>query len=88
MESQKIRIVKRYVDIIVLFKENGDKVPKVIIWEPGKLFKIERILDVRPAASRKAGGQGERYLCQINGTEHAVFFEDPAWFVEEKIHSV
>ncbi len=83
---KNLKINKRYVDVIVLFKENGDKIPKSVIWNNNKRYNIDRILDVRPAASRKAGGQGERYLCQINGTEHILFFEDPAWFVEEKIY--
>lgn len=80
-----IKIIKRYVEVIVLFKEDGMKIPKIINWNSGKKFEIDRILDVRPAASRKAGGQGERYLCVINGGEHDLYFEDPAWFVEEKI---
>lgn len=85
MNNPNIQIQKRYINVVVLFKENGDKVPQLIIWNSEKKYKIDRILDVRPAASRKAGGQGERYLCQINGSEHAIFFEDPAWFVEYKV---
>lgn len=75
---------KTYVDILVLFRSDGQKIPKIVYWDEYKKFAIDRIIDVRPAASRKVGGQGERYLCIINGTEHEIYFEDPAWFVEEK----
>lgn len=81
----KTQIKKRYVDIVVLFTQDGRKIPKLIIWNSEKRYKIDRVIDMRPAPSRKAGGQGERYLCVINGTEHAVYFEDPAWFVEERV---
>lgn len=87
MEEKKVSIKKRYVDVMVLFRYSGEKIPKLIYWDDNIRFQIDKILDVRPAASRKAGGQGERYLCRINGTDHVLFFEDPAWFVEEKVFS-
>ncbi len=78
-------IQKRYVDVLVLFRDSGQMEPKIIYWDEDKKFYIDKILDIRPCASRKAGGQGDRYLCLINGREHAIYFEDPAWFVEERI---
>jgi hypothetical protein len=41
-------------------------------------------LDIRRAASLKAGGCGVRYLCKIMGTETYIFFEEDKWFVERK----
>lgn len=80
-----MNVRKHYVDILVYFQADGKKIPKIIFWNKEKKFRIDKVLDVRPAASRKAGGQGDRYLCLINGTEHVIYFEDPAWFVEEII---
>jgi len=36
---------------------------------------IDKVLDVRPAAALKAGGQGDRYTVQINGYPSYLFFE-------------
>ena len=53
----------------------------------------KKILDVRPAAALKAGGQGDRYTVQINGHQSYLFFERSPnisginlgrWFVERK----
>lgn len=41
-------------------------------------------MDVRRAASLKAGGTGLRYRCLIGGRERYLFFEDPRWFVEQR----
>ena len=41
-------------------------------------------MDVRRAASLKAGGTGLRYRCLIGGRERNLFYEDPRWFVERQ----
>ncbi|WRS28891.1 hypothetical protein U6B65_01390 [Oscillospiraceae bacterium MB08-C2-2] len=58
--------------------------PLVIQWEDGREFKIDRILDVRLAASLKAGGCGIRYTCRISGQQRYLFLEENRWFVEGK----
>ncbi len=45
-------------------------------------FIIDRILDVRPGASRKAGGCGIRYLCRIREQRFALYLEEDRWFME------
>jgi len=64
--------------------ETGQMMPRSVQWEDGRIFDIDRILDVRPAASLKAGGQGMRYTCRIRGRETYLFYENPRWFVERK----
>ncbi|MPM76218.1 hypothetical protein SDC9_123215 [bioreactor metagenome] len=49
---------KVYVAVLAAFTEDGQMIPRRIRWEDGRLYDIERVLDVRPAASLKAGGQG------------------------------
>ena len=80
IESRK----KRYVDVVALHREDGSVRPLSIVWEDGRRFKVERILDTRRAASLKVGGTGVRYLVRIQNKDTFLFFEDPRWFVEEK----
>lgn len=75
---------KTFVEVNALFDKNGRLIPKEIIWEDGRVFQIDRILDVRRAASLKAGGQGIRYTCRIKNKQTYLFYEEPKWFVEKK----
>lgn len=74
---------KVYVDVTAEFSKDGDLVPKSFRWEDGQVYEIERIKDVRRAASLKAGGVGMRYTCVIGGQEKHLFYEDNnMWFIE------
>ena len=56
----------------------------MLFWWGGKRYDVDRVLDVRRAASLKGGGLGIRYTCRILGKERYLFFDDAAqqWFVE------
>ncbi len=73
---------KLFIEVEANFNTEGIMTPVEIIWEDGRIFHIARVLDIRRAASLKAGGQGIRYRCIINGQEKFLFFEDNKWFVE------
>lgn len=75
---------KVYVEVTARFDTGGSVIPENIIWEDGRRFDIDRVLDIRPAASLKAGGCGIRYTCRINGKETFLFLEENRWFVEAK----
>lgn len=45
-------------------------------------YEVDRVLDVRPAASLKSGGAGIRYKCRIEGRETYLFLEETRWFIE------
>lgn len=75
-------MAKVFVQVEALFDIDGRLIPKEIIWEDGRKFPIDKILDVRRAASLKAGGQGMRYTCRIKNKETYLFYEEPRWFVE------
>ena len=49
------------------FDIDGSIRPTSIVWEDGRVFAIDRILDIRRAASLKAVGMGMRYTCRICG---------------------
>ena len=65
------------------FDLDGNIRPRAITWEDGRVFEIDRILDVRRAASLKAGGVGMRYICRIHGKEVRLFNEEGHWFMEK-----
>ena len=84
---------KVYVAVIASFSEDGKLDPKQLRWEDGREYSIDKVLDVRPAAALKAGGQGDRYTVQIKGHQSYLFFERSTnsggtnlgrWFVERK----
>lgn len=76
---------KIYVNVLAEFTKDGVLKPREIIWEDGRHFEVDKILDRRQAASLKAGGVGIRYTCRINGQDKYVFYEDNnKWFVEGK----
>ena len=59
---------KKYVEVTAKFDVDGTVVPLEIQWEDGTKFEIDRILDIRRAASLKAGGAGIGYTCRIART--------------------
>lgn len=84
---------KKYVDVIAAFSERG-LFPMELIWEDGRRYEIDCVYDVRPGASYKTGGQGDRYTVCIRGQKRYLFFEhaarrdDPSlgrWFIEYPI---
>lgn len=76
---------KTYVEVTARFDSSGGVIPLSITWTDGRTFEIDRVLDIRKAASLKVGGLGTRYLCEISGSKTFLWFEGPAWFVEEKV---
>jgi hypothetical protein len=77
-------IYKKYVDMIVRYYPDGTIKPMAIWWEEGTIYEIDKIVDVRPCASLKAGGAGIRYSCMIQGHEKYIWLEENKWFVEAK----
>ncbi len=84
---------KTYVEVIALFDSDGELLPLTIIWEDGRKFEIDKVLEVRQAAAMKAGGQGDRYTIQVHGKNRYLYFERPPrisgsqlgrWFVETR----
>ena len=74
---------KIYVDVKAKFSKEGNIIPTGIIWEDGRTFNIQRITDIRRAASLRAGGTGVRFTCIIDGFEKHLYYEDSnRWFVE------
>jgi len=77
--------VKRYVQVIASHNEDGQVTPLAIKWEDGRTFDIDYVKEARRATSLKVGGTGIRYLVTVCGKDTYLFYENPKWFVEEKV---
>ena len=84
---------KVYVQVNADFNADGVMLPRVLIWENGEKYLIDRVVDIRQSAARKAGGQGDRYTIEVRGQISYLFFERVPqltgnvigrWFVERK----
>ena len=78
--------------MLVRYSKDGTMMPAVLKWEDGQLYEIDRVIDVRRAAS-EAGSMGVRYTVRIMGQNRRLFYEDtysetgkPRWFVESEIN--
>lgn len=76
---------KVFVDMIVIQYKSGSLKPLYLVWEDGRKYQIDKVLDIRKAASLKAGGRGIRYTCRIQGQIKNLFLEDDRWFIEKDI---
>ena len=92
--KEQPRYVKEYVEVLVEFAPDGTMLPRILVWEDGRRYEIDKIKAIQPARALKAGGQGDRYTILIEGQERFLFFEHNAdygnervgkWFVERRV---
>lgn len=79
--------MKKYIKVSAVFDCDGNLLPEYIYWDDNKKYSIDKISDVRYAASLKAGGAGIRYTCTILGKERYLFLEGNRWFVNAKTNN-
>ena len=79
---------KLYVEVNTDHLPDGTVLPRSFVWENGVRYTVDKILDVRPAASLRAGGAGLRYTVRIGTRETYMFLEEDhgvdRWFMEKK----
>lgn len=75
-------LVKEYVKVRADFTIDGRLVPLKFRSEEGLPQVIDRIIDIRPAPSLKAGGQGTRYTCRVGDRLIYLFNDRNRWFTE------
>lgn len=73
---------KVFVTVTAEHDANGSIRPLLFTWTDGKKYEIDRIVDVRQAASLKGGGQGIQYTCRTCGKEFYLFCDEGKWFIE------
>jgi hypothetical protein len=74
---------KVFVGIIAEHSMDGKIRPLTLKWADGRTFEIDKVIDVRQAASLKGGGQGMRYTCWIRNKEVYLFCDEGQWFIEK-----
>lgn len=74
--------MRKDIDVVAKMNSSGLVTPLYIIWENGKKYEIDKILDIRKKASLKGGGMGIRYTCQIKKQERFIWLDGYVWFVE------
>lgn len=72
---------KQYVDVKAIFDKDGSLRP-VSVYIDDTEFEVDRLIDIRPAASLKSGGAGIRYTCYVCGKRTYLFLEENRWFFE------
>lgn len=72
---------KHYTEVKAIFDKEGNIMPISMKYDETEL-EIDRITDIRPAASLKSGGAGIRYTCYIEGKLTYLFLEETRWFFE------
>ncbi len=73
---------KVQVEVVAKFNKEGTIRPISLLWEDGRKFPIDRVLDIRQVVSLKAGLQGMRYTCRIAGKEVYLFCDEGKWFLQ------
>ena len=79
---------KVYVEVNEDHKPDGTIIPRSFVWEDGRRYPVDRVTDIRPAASLKAGGAGLRYTVIACRKKVFMFLEEDQdrcrWFMERK----
>ncbi len=73
---------KTFVEITAKHNIDGSVRPVEMTWADGRKYVIDRVLDIRQAASLKGGGLGIRYTCRICNKEVYLFDDEGKWFIE------
>lgn len=76
---------KEYVDILLAVTSDGFIRPVKLKLDNDEVYTVDRVIDVRRAASTKVGGTGIRYTVEILGKQTFIFEDDGRWFVEAKV---
>jgi len=76
-------MAKVFVEVTAKHNVDGTVRPLSLKWKDGRVFEIDRLTDVRKAASLKGGGLGIRYTCKIMGKQVYLFDDEGKWFLEK-----
>ena len=76
-----MNLYKKYIDVELLQKKDGEIVPQFLLWTDGKRYPIDKVISKERRAS-PVGGCGMRYTCLIQGKRRNLFLEKDRWFIE------
>ena len=88
-QKQRVAIARAIVNnpeiLLAVFSREGELIPTAFVWEDGRKYAIDKVSKPERCASRKAGGTGYRYTCQVGGKIcHLTYEENYKWFMERK----
>lgn len=79
MESKKV-----YVDVVAKIDSDGLITPLSVIWEDGRRYVIDKVVQIKRAYATKVGGTGIRYTISVKGKITYLFEDEGKWFVEAR----
>ena len=59
--------MKKYVKVTATFDCDGDLIPEYIVWDDGRRYRIDKISDVRYAASLKFSAKNDTCFWRKTG---------------------
>ena len=74
--------MRKDVTVFAKMQADGMVIPLRLLWENGKEYAIDKVLDIRKKASTKGGGLGLRYTCRFGNQERFIWLDGYVWFVE------
>ena len=80
MKSRKV-----YVSVVAQIDEEGNKRPLSVKWEDGRVYEIDKVIEVRRAFAVKVGGTAVRYTVQVLGKITFLFEDEGKWFAESRV---
>ena len=63
------------------FMDYEKVLPRFVVWEDRR-YAVDRVTDIRRAASQKLGVMGIRYTCLIKGRVVYLYLVDYLWYME------
>ena len=82
MTCQTENVCSEYIGVMCEHMPNGTLRPVFFRTEESDWIPIDRVTDVRRAASLKHGGQGMRYSCYVCDRLIYLFHDREYWFSE------
>ena len=76
---------KRYVAVTTRVDEDGTIHPTSVRWWDGKTYAFDEVSKPRRQSAKRVGGDGLCYTVRIGKVTTNLYYEDPRWFVEEKV---
>ena len=83
MIQMVIEMINAYVDVLTLITSEGVKIPRQIIWEDGRIFKIDSYKQCGMVLS--LGGKcGILYKVRIRGKDKKLYYDPNTnkWFID------
>ena len=74
--------MRKNVTVLARMLSTGSIIPIEIVWDDGRRFAIDKVLDKEKCAGLKGGGKGLRYTVRIAGQARYLYLDEYIWFVE------